>query len=925
MAVTYRSLLLWWICTHHFGTGNEICDFNLDIPDIQHQSFTHLQAEYVCDPQNVQNADIIIETLNCLNQTNISGIVVFKIENCNIMDLAENTFYFQMFETVEQIYLRNTGISSLPETIFYSPALINLKELYLDNNQISHVFAKQFIHLTNLTSLSLGNNKLKCLESGMFRSNPISYLDLQQNEISILADDLFEGKVFLTLKHLYLGRNNLTEIPRCLFRSEAIIGLISLDLGYNRITQLPYNIFNSDNKANLATFKLHHNKLKSLPDKFCHFFPNLRIMDLSYNQISSIPRICFLVLRNLVTLHLNNNNINEVSADMLSEQSTNLCDVDLSHNSISSIGHLVPKVLTLRSKYPFPCTLNASYNRITVQETTFIYLSTSKNIDYLNGYLDLSFNNISRFEVSPRMIGEGFPAVPICKSWLITTGNQLFNVENLVKSAIDIDINNINKTRLRELGYLDILRLQTLIQAFPYNYNCNCDMEQYLKLLRMEYFKKAIQIFIKRLETTGMISLFHQGENVFKRMKCGAPIRSNSKYLDDNSVFLQCENTKCTENTHCSCTETHYNDTVRINCIDTNIQHVPEIIHTSPIIEIYAGFNKISQFPLLSAEITMQVTLLDLSFNHLKNIPNSFFSHYPNLTNLNLAGNLFVILPSQTTWQNMNSLKQVQLAGNKFLCNCLGLELKEMLISLQTKIKDFNNIKCFAPSHVKNKVISILADSSFGCFFINLTLILTLSLSFLLFVLVVLFVGYVFRYYVSLFLFIHCGWRFCYNYTKGKTLYDVFISYSAKDSDWVIDQLMNPLENLDPPYNVCLHERDFLIGVPICDNISKAIEGSKCTICVVSKNWLESGWCQFEFRVAHCLATVEKRISLLVILKEEIPKNKISGDLKFYMRTFTYLDAAQPLFWSRLLNDLPKPDGDETIEANDERDAIELI
>ena len=76
---------------------------------------------------------------------------------------------------------------------------------------------------------------------------------------------------------------------------------------------------------------------------------------------------------------------------------------------------------------------------------------------------------------------------------------------------------------------------------------------------------------------------------------------------------------------------------------------------------------------------------------------------------------------------------------------------------------------------------------------------------------------------------------------------------------------MNPLETLNPPYNLCLDERDFLIGVPICDNISKAIEGSKCTICVVSRNWLESDWCQFEFRMAHYLAAVEKKIRLLVI------------------------------------------------------------
>ena len=73
------------------------------------------------------------------------------------------------------------------------------------------------------------------------------------------------------------------------------------------------------------------------------------------------------------------------------------------------------------------------------------------------------------------------------------------------------------------------------------------------------------------------------------------------------------------------------------------------------------------------------------------------------------------------------------------------------------------------------------------------------------------------------------------------------------------------------------------------------------------------------------MATVEKKIRLLVILKEEIPKNKSTGDLKFYMRTFTYLDAAQPLFWLRLLNDLPKPDRDETREADDGSERIPLL
>ena len=58
---------------------------------------------------------------------------------------------------------------------------------------------------------------------------------------------------------------------------------------------------------------------------------------------------------------------------------------------------------------------------------------------------------------------------------------------------------------------------------------------------------------------------------------------------------------------------------------------------------------------------------------------------------------------------------------------------------------------------------------------------------------------------------------------------------------------------------------------------------------------------------------------------EEIPKDKIKGDLKYYIKTFTYLDSAHPLFWSRLLNDLPRPDVAEKRDDHENRDMVELI
>ena len=357
------------------------------------------------------------------------------------------------------------------------------------------------------------------------------------------------------------------------------------------------------------------------------------------------------------------------------------------------------------------------------------------------------------------------------------------------------------------------------------------------------------------------------------------------------------------------------------------IEYMPFIKNYSAKLQIFLGYNNIHKFPKTDITLTENVVLLDLSYNYIKTITRSIFSHYPSITDLNLAGNRLTTVPSVDEWKIINSLEVLELRGNNFTCNCSGSQLKETLVSLNAriKVKDLNQIKCSFPSAVKGKVIYNLSDSLFGCPFVNLVLILTMTLSLLLSFSVCMFIAYVFRYYINLFLFIHCGWRFCYSYTNEETTYDAFISYSSKDSDWVIDQLMNPLENLNPPYHLCLHERDFLIGVPICDNISKAIEGSKCTVCVVSKNWLESDWCQFEFRVAHCLATIEKQIRLLVIIKEEIPKDKIKGDLKYYMKTFTYLDSAQPLFLSRLLNDLPRPDVEEVRDENGQRDVIELL
>jgi TIR domain len=79
--------------------------------------------------------------------------------------------------------------------------------------------------------------------------------------------------------------------------------------------------------------------------------------------------------------------------------------------------------------------------------------------------------------------------------------------------------------------------------------------------------------------------------------------------------------------------------------------------------------------------------------------------------------------------------------------------------------------------------------------------------------------------------------------------YDVFVSYSEKDRGWVLDQLIPNIERRSE-INICLHERDFQVGLSILENIIQCMDKSRCLLLVVSESFLKSNWCSFEMHLA---------------------------------------------------------------------------
>lgn len=80
-------------------------------------------------------------------------------------------------------------------------------------------------------------------------------------------------------------------------------------------------------------------------------------------------------------------------------------------------------------------------------------------------------------------------------------------------------------------------------------------------------------------------------------------------------------------------------------------------------------------------------------------------------------------------------------------------------------------------------------------------------------------------------------------------IYDVFVSYSDKDRPWVLDELIPNIEKRNE-INICLHERDFQVGMSILENIIQCMDKSRCLLLVVSESFLKSNWCAFEMHLA---------------------------------------------------------------------------
>ena len=124
--------------------------------------------------------------------------------------------------------------------------------------------------------------------------------------------------------------------------------------------------------------------------------------------------------------------------------------------------------------------------------------------------------------------------------------------------------------------------------------------------------------------------------------------------------------------------------------------------------------------------------------------------------------------------------------------------------------------------------------------------------------------------------------------------FDAFVSYHHQDSEWVRQELRPHMEDVEPRFRLCLHQRDFVAGATVSDNICSAVDISRRMILLLSKAFLQSHWCHEEFRQAHYKVM---GISIWIFKNLYYPRLSITHiENRFdYLKVSTFSSFEQPL------------------------------
>jgi len=263
---------------------------------------------------------------------NMSDLRVLDLSMNHLNVFAHSKINIGPLTAVESLDLSSNGLYTGMSDYFLSdsPSLANLS---LNGNSITKIAHTTFSGSLFLKKISLHNNVILEIEDGAFDSlHHLTELDLSKNSITCIDDfNLYNLKV------LNLSKNSIEIFQSA--QSHILFKLRSLDLSENKMLYFPHI---SENNM-LEFLNISRNQLQTVnvtgsKEKQSNLiFNHLKYLDMSYNQLKSIPEYLFFkCMGSLEVLNMSNNCIRSFSVTHKGLLKT-VKVINLSYNSLQSL------------------------------------------------------------------------------------------------------------------------------------------------------------------------------------------------------------------------------------------------------------------------------------------------------------------------------------------------------------------------------------------------------------------------------------------------------------------------------------------------------------------------------------------------------------------------------------------------------------
>lgn len=803
----------------------------------------------------------------------------------------------------------------------------NLTSLSLDHNELVKVPDNIFSLTPELEDLSLDNNHLVEVPSSIGHLKKLKTLDLGENAIAELRDSDFNG--LESLYGLRLAGNRLTNISRHFLANASQLHV--LNLARNQLVQIERKAF--DHLQELRALRLDNNRLTDI-NGVLSSLAHLQWFNLSSNQLAWFD-FAFIPM-SLEMLDLHDNRIEELGNYYKLKSGFSLKTLDASANKIKSL-----------NKLSLPSSLESIVLNDNLIETIPLRLFEDKpNLarvelaSNLISHLALDSLFISKVPVKarPKFLLSGNPFSCDCEmEWLQQINDISLNGNHPQVTDLDtITCQLPNQSQNESMVPIPISELAQ--DEFLCQYKTHC----FPLCMCCDFFACDC-----RMQCPEGCTCFHDSDWSVNRIQCSRrnhtdvplliPMDATHIHLDGNEMG--------------DVDTQSFIGRRRVTTLFMNSSKITSISQ-----ETFGGLasleilhledNQLKELIGHEFESLSGLRELYLQNNDLIHIRESVFGFLTSLTTLRLDGNLLTSFP---VWDLMGThrhpfLMSLSLGENMWSCECEFLTpFITFLRTFTESIPDVDTINCVTNEltveslHNKKNQLSLCSTSSEstgpngdqktkqqqalmklnegdnGDFLpILIGTIVALVVIVVAFMLVCLF-----RAKIQTWLYsktseiydsrggssIHSGGS-CYAQNK---LFDVYISYSIKDADFVDQSLAPTLEHGATSYKLCLHQRDFPPSASLYDTVSVATESSSRVVLVLSRSYLETEWPHVKIPLRNALS--KENSKLIILLLQDLSEDDLNAhqELRHYLQTCASVKWGSPGFLNKLRFFLPEP------------------